>query len=319
MARPLRIQFSGAVYHVVNRGTARQATFLQEQDYEAFLKTLAEAHVLWGVEVFAYCLMSNHYHVCLRTPKGNLSRVMRHVDGLYTQRFNRSHGRDGSLFRGRYRAILIDADEYLAAVVRYIHLNPVEARVVKLPEEYRWSSHKLYLQPPKVPSWLKVEEVLEQLGGSRGFQEFVLSGNEEELERFYKTQRQSPVLGGEGFVERVRGRIGNVAREHPRYERAKVEIGPQEIIRTVARMYKVEEAEVLRGNRGRENEARKVAMYLVRRCCDRTLEETAQLFGVRSYGTVGWASHGVQSKVEGEREFRDRLEKIIQRIYQPKA
>ncbi len=210
MARPLRIQFSGAVYHVVNRGTARQATFLAEQDYETFLKTLAEAHVLWGVEVFAYCLMSNHYHVCLRTPKGNLSRVMRHVDGLYTQRFNRSHGRDGSLFRGRYRAILIDADEYLAAVVRYIHLNPVEARVVKLPEEYRWSSHKLYLQPPKVASWLKVEEVLEQLGGSRGFQEFVLSGNEEELERFYKTQRQSPVLGGEGFVERVGGRIGKV-------------------------------------------------------------------------------------------------------------
>ena len=83
-------------------------------------------------------------------------------------------------------------------------------------------------------------------------------------------------------------------------------------------MYKVEEAEVLRGNRGRENEARKVAMYLVRRCCDRTLEETAKLFGVRSYGTVGWACHGVQSKVEEEREFRDRIEKIIQRIHQPK-
>jgi len=138
--------------------------------------------------------------------------------------------------------------------------------------------------------------------------------DEEELERFYKTERQSPVLGGEGFIERVRRRIGKVAREHPRYERAKVAIGPQEIIRTVARMYKVEEAEVLSGNRGRENEARKVAMYLVRRCCDRTLEETAQLFGVRSYGTVGWASRGVQSKVEGERGFRDRVEKIIQGI-----
>ena len=84
VARPLRIQFSGAVYHVINRGTARQAIFLQEQDYEAFLKTLAEAHVLWGVEIFAYCLMSNHYRVCLRTLRGNLSRVMRHVDGLYT-------------------------------------------------------------------------------------------------------------------------------------------------------------------------------------------------------------------------------------------
>jgi chromosomal replication initiation ATPase DnaA len=115
----------------------------------------------------------------------------------------------------------------------------------------------------------------------------------------------------------VRGRLDKVAREHPRYERAKLEIGPQEIIRTVARMYRVEEAQVLSGNRGRENEARKVAMYLVKRCCDRTLEETAKLFGVGSYGTVGWACHGVQSKVAGEREFRDRIEKIIQRIYQP--
>jgi hypothetical protein len=170
-----------------------------------------------------------------------------------------------------------------------------------------------------MPDWLKVEEVLEQLGGSRGFQEFVLSGNEEELEQFYKAQRQSPVLGGEGFVERVRPRIGKVAREHPRYERAKLTIGSQEIIRTVARMYKIEEEEVSRGSRGRENEARKVAMYLVRRCCDRTLEETAMLFGVRSYGTVGWACYRVQSKVEEEREFRGRVEKIIQRIYQPKT
>src|SRR4030095_7464549 len=97
---------------------------------------------------------------CLRTPKGNLSRAMRHVDGLYTQRFNRSHGRDGSLFRGRDRAIFIDADEDLAAGGRAMHFNPVETKVVKLPEEYRWASHKLYLQPPKVPDWLKVEEVL---------------------------------------------------------------------------------------------------------------------------------------------------------------
>src|SRR2546428_2097688 len=136
MARPLRIQFPGAVHHVMNRGTARQATFLDEEDYGLFLNTLGEAFDLWGTEIFAYCLMKNHYHLCLRTPKGNLSRVMRHVDGLYTQRFNRAHDRDGPLFRGRYRAILVDADEYLATVVRYIHLNPVEARVVKLPEEY---------------------------------------------------------------------------------------------------------------------------------------------------------------------------------------
>jgi REP element-mobilizing transposase RayT len=100
----------------MNRGAAPQETFLSKADYEAFLNTLAEIHELWGVEVFAYCLMGNHYHVCLRTPEGNLSRVMRHVDGLYTQRFNRAHGRDGALFRGRYKAVVIDADGYLAAL-----------------------------------------------------------------------------------------------------------------------------------------------------------------------------------------------------------
>ena len=111
MSRPLRIQFPAAVYHVMNRGAARQPTFADDRDCEAFLDTLAEAHRQWGIEVFAYSLMGNHYHLCLRTPKGNLSRVMRHVDGIYTQRFNRRHRRDGTLFRGRYKAILIDTDE----------------------------------------------------------------------------------------------------------------------------------------------------------------------------------------------------------------
>ena len=142
MSRPLRIQYPGAVYHIMNRGRARQSTFVDETDYRAFLDTLAEAHRQWRIEMFAYCLMGNHYHLCLRTPKGNLSRIMRHVDGIYTQRFNRRHRRDGTLFRGRYKGILIDADEYLKAVVRYIHLNAVAAGLVKMPEEYRWASHQ---------------------------------------------------------------------------------------------------------------------------------------------------------------------------------
>jgi REP element-mobilizing transposase RayT len=113
MSRPLRIQFPEAVYHVMNRGARRQSIFIDDTDYQAFFEIFSEANRLWGIEVFAYALMGNHYHLCLRTPKGNLSRVMRHVDGIYTQRFNRRHGRDGTLFRGRYKAILIEADEYL--------------------------------------------------------------------------------------------------------------------------------------------------------------------------------------------------------------
>lgn len=310
MSRPLRIQFPGAVYHVMNRGGARQATFLDDDDHQAFLDTLAEAHRLWGVEVFAYCLMRNHYHVCLCTPKGNLSRVMRHVDGIYTQRFNRRHRRDGSLFRGRYRAILVDADEYLSAVVRYIHLNAVAAGMVAQPQDYRWGSHRYYLQPKGVPNWLNTTEVLEQIGERKAFHEFVLSGNEESLEQYYKGQRRSPILGGEGFIERVRQPAELLAREYPRYERRAVQADPERVMRKIVEQYKVKREEIFRGIRGRENEARKVAMYLIKCCCDRTLPEIANYFGTKGYATVTWNCRVVESKMAKERKFKDRIEKI---------
>ena len=166
----------GALYHVMNRGTARQPTFTDDRDCQAFLDTVAEAFRLWEIEVFAYSLMGNHYHLCLRTPKGNLSRVMRHVDGIYTQRFNRRHGRDGPLFRGRYRAILVDADEYLAAVVRYIHLNAVKAGMATMPEDYRWESHRYYYPGKGAPNWLNTGEVLEQIGKERPFTSLCFRG-----------------------------------------------------------------------------------------------------------------------------------------------
>jgi hypothetical protein len=245
---------------------------------------------------------------------------MRHVDGLYTQRFNRIHGRDGSLFRGRYKAILVDADEYLAAVVRYIHLNPVGAGIVKVPEEYGWSSHKLYLQKNR-PEWLKSEEVLEQLGGGvKAFQEFVHSGNEEDLERFYRSGRQSPVLGEESFVEQAKERLERLmTREHPRYERARMQASLEQVVRAVARLYRVPVEQVMQGKRGEENEPRKVAMYLVRRCCDRTLQETARVFGVGSYRTVGWACHGIESRVQTDKKFRKEIDKTAASIYQQKT
>lgn len=123
MSRPLRIEYPGASYHVMNRGMTNQALFPSEADYTGYLALIEDAWRRWDVGVFSYCLMETHYHLALQTPLGNLHRVMRHIDGVYTQRFNRAHNRDGPLFRGRYRAILIDKDHYLAAVVRYIHLS----------------------------------------------------------------------------------------------------------------------------------------------------------------------------------------------------
>jgi REP element-mobilizing transposase RayT len=300
----------------MNRGAARRLTFSDDADYQAFLDTVGEAHRQWGVEVFAYSLMRNHYHLCLKTPKGNLSRVMRHIDGIYTQRFNRRHGRDGALFRGRYKAIVVDADEYLAAVVRYIHLNAVEAGIVKMPEDYRWASHRYYVATKGLPSWLHTQEALDQIGGRQAFHEFVLSGNEESLKQYYQSQRQSPILGSEQFIERVRQPAGAGTKEHARYERQVVQVGPERVISEIARQYNVTREEIFRGKRGRKNEARKVAMYLVRRCCDRTLTEVASYFGSCSYAAVSWSCRVIESKMAKDKKFRDRIDKIAASIHQ---
>ena len=319
MARPLRIEYPGAVYHVLNRGTARQRVFREPPDYQQFLEGLAEVHARWGVEVFAYCLMGTHYHLCLRTPAANLSRVMRHVDGTYTQRFNRVHGRDGPLFRGRYQAILVEAEVHLSAVVRYIHLNPVQARLVKSPKDYPWSSHHYLLSPKKAPRWLHMAEVLAPFASPRAFHRFVLAGNEASLEQFYTGGRQSPILGGERFRDWVRRKVKAPDREHPREQRRALRPTEEAVLATVAREYGVPPATLREGRRGRSNEARKVAMYFVHRLCDLTLRETAKCFRVESYGVVGWACTQMRHRIASDKRFRDRTGGIETRIIQQKT
>lgn len=137
MSRPLRILYPGAVYHVMNRGLAKRATFLEEADHARFVELLEDLAQRWRVRIFAYCCMTTHFHLLLQTPDPNLPRIMRHLGGLYTQRFNRTYGRDGPLFRGRYKAIVVQAEAYLLQVVRYIHLNPVAADLTHDPGAYR--------------------------------------------------------------------------------------------------------------------------------------------------------------------------------------
>src|SRR5262249_37493953 len=303
MARPLRIQYPGAVYHVMNRGGSRQRVFVDKQDYEGFLKTIGEVHDRWPVEVFAYCIMGNHYHMCLRTPEGNLSRVMQHLDELYTQQFNRLHRRDGALFRGRYKAIVLDKDNYLAQVVRYIHLNPVEAGLVREPESYAWSSHRFYLQRSGVPEWLRIEDVMGYFSSISRFHEFVLEGNDKALEKFYKNGRQSPVLGDEEFRNGLMEKPIRVGRGHPRYERVAVRPSIDQVLKALVTNYGLKVEDLMKGKRGKDNEPRKVGMYLAKELYNLKLKEIAAQFGTASYGTVGWACHGVASRCKRTQSF----------------
>ena len=307
MARRLRIEYPGAVYHVMNRGGSRHKIFIDKPDYQAFINTVGEIHDRWRVELFAYCLMGNHYHACLRTPEGNLSRVMRHLDGLYTQRFNRRHRRDGALFRGRYKAIVVDREAYLAQVVRYIHLNPLEAGLVEEPQAYEWCSHRFYLRPKQAPKWLRLEEVMSEFSNIAGFHRFVLEGNDKALADFYKRGRQSPVLGTEQFRERLLEKPVRVEREHPRHERIAIRPSVEKVLATLAQTYEMRVEDLLRGKRGKDNEPRKVGMYLVKELCDLKLREIALQFGTGSYGAVGWACNGVTARMKSDAKFRDRV------------
>jgi putative transposase len=163
MARPIRVEFPGAVYHVMARGNERREIFRDDQDRQRFLETLAEAVSQFGLNVYAYCLMPNHYHALLGTPRGNLSRAAGWLQATYTARFNARHRRRGHLFQGRFKAQLVEADEYARWLVEYIHLNPVRSqrrsqriapeRAVQL-TRYEWSSHRDYAGLRKAPPWL---------------------------------------------------------------------------------------------------------------------------------------------------------------------
>jgi REP element-mobilizing transposase RayT len=279
----------------MNRGLLHGEVFVEDRDREQFFNLVGELTRLWEVKVYAYCLMDTHYHLLLQTPQEGLSRAMRHLDGIYTLKFNRSHGRDGPLFRGRYKAILIDAEEYFLAVARYIHRNPVDAGIVRDMNRYRWSSHRGYLDRKKCPDWLDTETLLARFGkgwrGFKGYQAFMRSGVEEELREFYREPFQRPILGGKMFVEWVKEKIGQRARveEEKPQSRQVFGLGLQEIVRATARVYGKRVEELGKKRRGYENEARAMAMYLCRTLGGYKLTEIGRVLGLEKYSSVSSA------------------------------
>ncbi len=176
MARPLRIEFPGALYHVTARGNERAAIFFTDRDRLDFLGTLGDVVEHYGWLCYAYCLMPNHYHVVVQTPEPNLSRGMHRLNGVYTQRLNHRRDRVGHLFQGRFKGILVEREGHLLEVVRYVVLNPVRAAMVRLPDEYRWSSLRATLGLVRAERWLTAGPLLQHFGSRQRYREFVLEG-----------------------------------------------------------------------------------------------------------------------------------------------
>ena len=286
MARPLRIEYPGAWYHVMNRVAGRGLVFKERWVTDLLLRMLQETDHRFQVECHAYCLMGNHYHLLLRTPEGNLSRAMRHFSGLFTQHYNRHLRRDGPLFRGRYKAILVDADSYLLAVSRYIHRNPLEAGIVRKLDSYAGSSYPAYIGQAKVPDWLKTDFVLDILGSKKSqYRSFVEQPGPDEATEFFRQGNQGPILGSAEFIKRTLKGY-RPSREQPK-SRHRVP-GMGEILEAVAKEFGVPTTELRYAakGRGRRNIPRAVGMYLCQVLGQKKLDEIAAQFNVGHYATV---------------------------------
>jgi putative transposase len=321
MSRPQRIEYEGAYYHVMNRGQGKKDIFHDKVYYDAFLEILSESVIKFGLEVHAYCLMTNHYHLLVSTPRGNLQRAMRHIGSVYTQKYNRLSKIDGALFKGRYKAVLVDSDEYLLHLSKYIHKNPLEANMVKDLSGYPWSSYPAYIGKRKHEKWLTMDEVYGQitLGRTKAkrYRTFVEDVElNDEVASFYSKQRISPVLGSAAFIELV-AKLGKVQNsEAPRVNRLREGPSLEQIVGQVAEAYNCEKQDILDMKRGRglKNYPRKVAMYLSQLLGDYKLVEIANHFGMKHYGGVASAIHMVKAELANDKKAQRTINSIVKRF-----
>ncbi|MBL8023870.1 MAG: transposase [Elusimicrobia bacterium] len=322
MARPLRIEFPGAWYHVMNRGARRSPTYLNDKDRTTFLNLLNDIVETFHIEVHAYCLMTNHYHLLIHTPHGNLGQAMRHLNGVYTQRFNFRHRLDGPLFRGRYKAILVDADTYLTQVSRYIHLNPVESKTTTDPSNYPWSSARYFSKDVKAPPWLKVNATLEYFGkrgaAKESYAKFLSAGVDALTREFYGKPKQGPILGDEAFRKKLPSESNDDTNnpEIPEKKFLHQQVPMTTIFGKVAEAYGLPVDELFRSGRGRRDESipRMVAMALCRRPGGHALKAIGE--AVQStYSAVSAAGIRLTEKIQTDPTFAKHAQSLIANIF----
>ncbi len=320
MSRPLRIQFPDAWYHVMNRGRRGESVFKENQDYTLFVELLQELVDMYKVRIAAYCLIPNHYHLLIQTPGGNLSRCMRHLNGIYTQRFNRRHRCDGQLFRGRYKSILVDADSYLLELLRYIHRNPLEAGLVKDLKKYPWSSHKGYLSNAVKWDWLYKSFTLTLFSkyekeAINAYEKFILMETPEEINRIFSQHKLPSMLGGNSFVEKVKEGFFRKKRHDEIPESKRLAPDVEKIRRAICNAYGINESSLLSSRRGVLNEPRNVAVFLVRRLRGEKLEEIGRQFGIAKYSSVSSAIEKMKREMSVNRKLRLRVKDIEKTLF----
>jgi len=318
MARALRIQYPGAFYHVTCRGNDRRDIFLSREDREIFFEKLALSAGIYNVSILAYVLMANHFHLLLTTPDGNLSEFMRHFNISYTAVFNKKHNRVGHLYQGRYKAFLIDADNYLLEVSRYIHLNPIKTKAFekkKIEEtrdalmKYDASSLPGYLWKRKRDYFVNYEFILDYMGGDtakgrKAYGRFVGKGLADGLENPMGLGKGTGIIGAEDFIEWVKGEfVGNEkgGRERPALRQLKKVFAPEELVEHFIRLTGENKENIL--VRGRSSIARAMVIDLMYRFCGMTQSAIGDMVGGIDYSAVSQARSRLRKRLQHDKEL----------------
>lgn len=306
MARPLRIEYPGAYYHVTARGNEQKDIFKSQKDREKFLSYLETTTERYGAVIHVYCLMNNHYHLMVETPRGNLSQIMKHINSSYTTYYNSKRKRAGHLLQGRYKAIIVDADEYAKELSRYIHLNPVRVGIVEKPEEYRWSSCRSYTGDTAAPEWLNTDFILGYFGkkkvtAQKKYRQFVRDLIGHEYSSPLLATVASTILGNVDFVCDIQDRHlseRKADRDLPALKELTGKPLPEDIKNAVRKACPAD-----------ERLARKAAIFLCHCYSGAKLKEIGALFQLTESG-VTQASRRFSKVLDGDKKLKSMVQEI---------
>ena len=310
MARPLRITYPGAFYHVTSRGNERKNVFKNKRDREKFLEYFESATKRYDAVIHVFCLKDNHYHLLLETPSGNLPQIMQHINGAYTTYFNVKRGRSGHLFQGRYKAILVDIDEYAKELSRYIHLNPVRAKMVKTPEEYEWSSYQFYIGQKKPPEWLHRDFILGYFGNKvsiaqKGYRSFVTAILDKKYDNPLDEVVSSTLLGSPGFIAFIKDKF--LSGKKPDKDLPAL----KELVDKASLKDIFAEVESVFGKQA--SLGRNVKMFLCQRYTGEKLKDIGTYFGIGESG-VSQACRRVKDKIRNDKKLERKIAKIEKKL-----
>ncbi len=319
MARPWRIEYEGALYHVLSRGNHHEEIFLIDEDRRSFLRALGQMSERFDVDIFAYVLMGGHYHLLLRTNRANLSKSMHWLGTAYTTRFNLRHSRNGHLFQGRYKSIIVENDSYLLQLSYYIHRNPLRAGSVKRLIDYRWSSYPAYAYNRRQPEWLNTALILSQFSAGdkhRSYREKVQEYSDEKR-RIWEDVRHGLFYGTQAFIDHIRDTYlrDEPDRDIPEQKHLLNDCKPAEVLRRAAEILACDLRRLKQARRisNSEKTNRDLLVYLLWQTGRFSNSEIGEQFGL-TYSSVTRRVDALTNRLEREEELKSRYEELKSQI-----